>query len=76
MEQAEQAQQPTKTPISELAQKAREHYTELTKYPNDFNSVIPEAINIWEQHELERERQEQDEKQWQHYEQSRSPEST
>ena len=63
-----QIQQSTKTPISELAQKAREHYAELSKYPNGFMSVIPEAINIWEQHELERERQEKAEEQWQHYE--------
>lgn len=39
---------PNQTPIAELAQKAREHYDEVTK--NDVQmSVIRDAINLWEE---------------------------
>jgi hypothetical protein len=33
---------------SDLAQQAREHYSRLSDSANEFNSVIPSAINVWE----------------------------
>ena len=36
------------TPISELAQRAREHYEEAALSLNHWSSLIPQAIDAWE----------------------------
>jgi hypothetical protein len=36
------------TPISELAQRAREHYERIARKGQEWNSIIPQAIDEWE----------------------------
>lgn len=43
---------PAKVPISEQAQRAREHYEELANTAHHWSSVIPQAINAWERERL------------------------
>lgn len=43
---------PAKVPISEQAQRAREHYEELANMAHHWSSVIPQAIDAWERERL------------------------
>ncbi len=43
---------PSKVPISQQAQRAREHYEELANIAHHWSSIIPQAINAWEREML------------------------
>ncbi len=47
-----------KTPIADLAIRARKHYEEASTAISHFNSIIPKAIDMWEDHELKAEKAE------------------